>query len=279
MLSVDLVVGEKTDFNLQKVDPFFTDSTGMYYHEFEKKLETLDGKNSETANCIEKFLVESEKSWFNDFRNAKLGRLKNYPYAHSARSSLRSAPASESNLALGRVDAFEMQSDEERDSISVEDEFLLGKDYKPPTGVRKWMQIRLGDWPLYAFFIALGQIMAANSYQITLLTGEVGQTASKLYVIASIYLATSICWWILFRRFASVLSLSLPFFFYGLAFILIGVSPYATGSSRTWIQNMGTAFYTVASSSGALFFALNFADEGGAQIKAWVFRACVIQGK
>ena len=171
-----------------------------------------------------------------------------------------------------------MDSDSENDSHSMADEFLLGKDYKPPTGVRKWMQIRIGDWPAYAFLLALGQIMAANSYQITLLTGEVGQTASKLYVVASIYLTTSVCWWMLFRRFASRLSLSLPFFFYGLAFILIGLAPYTSGSGRTWIQNMGTAFYALASSSGALFFALNFGDEGGAQIKAWVFRACVIQG-
>jgi alpha-1,3-glucan synthase len=154
------------------------------------------------------------------------------------------------NLPIGGADeGFELHSSDDGDAGSMEDEFLLGKDYVPPTGVRKWMQVKVGDWPLYAFFIALGQIMAANSYQITLLTGEVGQTASKLYVIASIYLATSICWWILFRRFASILALSLPFFFYGLAFVLIGLSPYTTfgSASRVWIQNMGTAFYTVAS--------------------------------
>ena len=278
MLSVDLVVGENTDFKLQKVDPFFTDGTGMFYHEFEHKLETLNGKNSESTNCIEMYLVEAEKSWFNSFRNAKLGRLKNDPYSHSARSSFQSRSVSARNLATGAEGEFEMHSDDERDSGSLEDEFLLGKDYKPPTGISNWLSIRVGDWPVYAFLIALGQIMAANSYQITLLTGEVGQTASKLYVVASIYLATSICWWILFRRFPAVVSLSLPFFFYGLAFILIGLAPYSSGSGRAWIQNMGTAFYAVASSSGALFFALNFGDEGGAQIKAWVFRACVIQG-
>ncbi|KAL8957027.1 MAG: hypothetical protein Q9193_005596, partial [Seirophora villosa] len=36
--------------------------------------------------------------------------------------------------------------------------------------------------------------------------------------------------------------------------------------------------YAIASSSGSIFFALNFGDEGGAPIKAWVYRACVIQG-
>ena len=34
----------------------------------------------------------------------------------------------------------------------------------------------------------------------------------------------------------------------------------------------------MASSSGSIFFALNFGDEGGAPVKAWVYRACVIQG-
>jgi alpha-1,3-glucan synthase len=42
------------------------------------------------------------------------------------------------------------------------------------------MQMRIGDWPLYSFFLAFGQIIAANSYQITLLSGEVGQTAEAL---------------------------------------------------------------------------------------------------
>lgn len=270
MLSVNLVVGEKKDFKLQKVDPFFTDSTGVFYHAFEKKLETLDGKNSETTNCIEEFLVESEKKWFNNFRNAKLGRSSQI---HSARSSRRS-----SFVHPHDEDSFEMNSDSNSEGHSVADEFLLGKDYKPPTGIRKYMQVRIGDWPAYAYVVAMGQIMAANSYQITLLTGEVGQTATKLYIIASIYLVTSVCWWMLFRRFASRLSLSLPFLFYGLAFLLIGVSPYTSPSGRLYINYIGAALYAVASSSGALFFALNFGDEGGAQIKAWVFRACVIQG-
>ena len=44
------------------------------------------------------------------------------------------------------------------------------------------------------------------------------------------------------------------------------------------MQNLGTAMYAVASSSGSIFFALNFGDEGGAPVKAWVYRACVIQG-
>lgn len=141
------------------------------------------------------------------------------------------------------------------------------------------MQTRLGDWPVYSLLLAFGQIIAANSYQITLLTGEVGQAAGKLYVIASIYLLTSIMWWFVFQKFKSVYVLSLPFLFYGLAFFFIGMAPFAsTVSGRGWVQNVATGLYATASSSGSIFFALNFGDEGGAPVKDWVYRACIIQG-
>lgn len=108
-----------------------------------------------------------------------------------------------------------------------------------------------------------GQIIAANSYQITLLNGTVGESANKLYVIASIYLATSLGWWLLYRRLQTVSVVSLPFFFYGLAFFLVGISPLVPISSSTnWIHNAATGSYALASSSGALYFAVNFADEG-----------------
>jgi alpha-1,3-glucan synthase len=44
------------------------------------------------------------------------------------------------------------------------------------------------------------------------------------------------------------------------------------------MQSFATAMYATASSSGSIFFALNFGDEGGSPVKTWVFRACVIQG-
>ena len=275
MLSINSVVGEKNDFYLQKVDPFFTDSNGEFYHTFEKKLEGLNASNSDTANSIEEFLVKSEKKWFENYRNAKLGRYN----VHSARSSFTLYRDSRAASIAPSSDDEHEHHEDEADPNSLANQFLLGKDYVAPTGLRKWMQVRIGDWPVYAFLLGLGQIISANSYQITLLTGEVGQTASKLYVIASIYLVTSLCWWFLFRRFSSLVCLSLPWFFYGLAFIFIGTAHYAsTAAGRGWVQNVGTAFYAVASSSGSIFFALNFGDEGGAQVKAWVFRACVIQG-
>ena len=278
MLSIDTIVGDKTDYNLQKVDPFFTDTTGEFYRDFEHRLDGLSGANSDKT-CIEEYLVKSEKKWFDSFRDAKLGR---YHYA-STRSSFdvsgihttdASRAASMLNNNEGHVSDSDMTSYHE-----IKDEFLLGKDYTPPSGLRNYMQLRVLDWPVYSFFLAFGQIIAANSYQITLLTGEVGQPASKLYVVASIYLVTSICWWLLFRRFQSRLALSLPFGFYGLAFLFIALAHFSPNSNtRGWIQNVGTAWYAVASSSGSIFFGLNFGDEGGAPQKTWMLRACIIQG-
>ena len=55
----------------------------------------------------------------------------------------------------------------------------------------------------------------------------------------------------------------MPFAFYGFAFFLLGLAPYArTTVGRGWVQNVATAFYAMASSSGAFFFSLNFGSEG-----------------
>ncbi|KAJ5202082.1 uncharacterized protein N7498_006745 [Penicillium cinerascens] len=273
VLSLDSVVGNKKDFKLQKVDPFFTDGTGEYYHHFEQKLEGLNGSNSEGDLCIEEFLVKSEQEWFDRFRNAKLGRHHpKSPTPSIFRSRHSPSPAGEYDDALSHISLSDNYD-------SDGDEFLLGKDYVPPTGLRKWMQIKIGDWPVYSIFLALGQVIAANSYQITLLTGEVGESAEKLYGIATTYAITSVCWWMVYRYFKSVVCLSTPWFLYGLAFLLIGSAHWQSNSfNRGWIQNIGSGCYAAASSSGSIFFASNFGDEGGAPVETWIFRACVIQG-
>ena len=272
VLSVDTIVGDKKDFKLQKVEPFFTDSTGEYYRVFEGRLQGLNGSNSESHLCIEEFLEKSEKKWFDKFRDARLGLNNNNNSQFFKGKRFSTSVESLSND----------ESDSRDSAIYVTkegDEFLLGKDYVPPTGIKKWMQVRIGDWPVYSLFLGLGQIIAANSYQITLLTGEVGQTPEKLYGIATTYLVTSIIWWFIFRYFKSVVCLSLPWFFYGLAFTLIGVSHWESNEfNRGWIQNVASGAYAAASSSGSLFFALNFGDESGAPVREWVFRACMIQG-
>ena len=106
-------------------------------------------------------------------------------------------------------------------------------------------------------------MIAANSFQLTLLTDQTTESATQLYVLSSIYLVTSLVWWIVFRRFQAIYCLSLPFYIYALAFFLIGLPSFSPfQNTRGWINNVGTGFYAFASASGSLYFSLNFADEG-----------------
>ncbi|KAJ9634222.1 hypothetical protein H2199_009052 [Coniosporium tulheliwenetii] len=248
------VVGEKHDYNLQKVEPFFTDPNKEYYHQFEKKLEDLTGKNSESQMCIEEFLKKSEKKWFNRYRHAQLGRSP-------ASSIFRVKRSSREPSVYDHEGAYSNSDNGEE----VTNQFLIDKDYVPPSGLKAFLLRRIGDWPLYSIALAFVR--------------EIGQSAEKLYVVATIYLFASIMWWFVFRGFKSMYALSIPFAFYGVAFFLVGMTPFVKSvSGRGWTQNVATGFYAVAASSGSVFFALNFGDEGGAPITSWVYRACVIQG-
>lgn len=257
-LSTETVMDEKKN-QPQDLMPFFTDPTGLYYKTFNKKLDALSGSTSESALCIEEYLEKSEKQWF--------GRL------HDVKMSRTNTP----NASRGPTPAGSIYEGVETDESVAQ--FLLPDNYQAPTGIKRVMMYKFGDWPVYSILLALGQILAANSYQITLISGQVGQTAGQLYAIASIYLATTMIWWYIFRRFAAVWCLSLPWVFYGLAFWLLAFAPYGSSTFATgWVQNVATGMYAVASSSGSLFFAQNFGSLGSAPVKDWAFRACAIQG-
>jgi alpha-1,3-glucan synthase len=238
-LSYDSVAGGREDFALQKVDPAFTDASGMYLKEFEKKLEHLGAKSSENLLCIEENLMKSEKNFFKDYREAKMGisTPKNSSRAPSLMGSRPVTPVGSffEHSAHGSVDSIPHEN--------LLNEFPLGAGYKPPTGLSLWLLYRVGDWPVYSILLALGQIISANSYQITLLIGEVGETALQLYVIATIYAVSSIGWWLLFRRLKSVYCLSIPFILYGAAFLCIGLAPFfgsfARGVSSLFVRDFG----------------------------------------
>ena len=125
------------------------------------------------------------------------------------------------------------------------------------------LSIRLGDWPLYSFFLAFAQVISVNSYQIVLLSGETNQKPEKLYMVAGTYIATSLLWWAMERNFKSVYALSIPWAFFGLAFLMLGVAPFI-GDWRVAeaVTNTATCMYAAGASSGSLAFALNFGDEG-----------------
>ena len=127
------------------------------------------------------------------------------------RHSRVSSVVSVNSLAPSEED--EQDAVDGRDGPDRDDEFLLGAGYKPPKGLKKFLSIRLGDWPIYSFILAAGQILAANSYQIVLLAGEAGQTATQLYIVSGSYGVTSLLWWLMFRRLQALYALSLPWFF------------------------------------------------------------------
>ncbi|KAL1964870.1 hypothetical protein VTN77DRAFT_6372 [Rasamsonia byssochlamydoides] len=130
-------------YSLQKVSPFFTDANNEYARSFQRKLEKLNGKNSEDQLCIEEFLEKSEKDWFNRYRDVKLDK------------SPASMPAS-SVFRLKITGASPPQTPR-RASINgkqVVDQFLLLKDYVLSSGLKRLLLRRIGDWPVYSILLA-----------------------------------------------------------------------------------------------------------------------------
>lgn len=144
LVSVDDITKEKQHYNLQKVDPFFTDVNNEYADKFEKKLADLNGKNSEDQLCIEEFLEKSEKDWFNRYRDVKLGKSPLPSPASSVfRFKVHEAGRSETPPITGPG------------AGSNAGQFLLPNDYVPPTGLKRFMLMKLGDWPVYSIFLAI----------------------------------------------------------------------------------------------------------------------------
>lgn len=106
--------------------------------------------------------------------------------------------------------------------------------------------------------------MAANSYQIVLLTGGSGaDQTTKLYIVGAIYKVASCLWWTMLRnmspRYVTLVASAL----YKLGFIIVGLTPLIGNIvGRQWARNIAAGIYPTASASGSLFFALNFGDEG-----------------
>ncbi|KAI1946355.1 Cell wall alpha-1,3-glucan synthase ags1 [Ophidiomyces ophidiicola] len=268
-LSWDSLVGKKKDFHLQQVDPCFNDETGEFTERFVRRLTNLNGRTSYTSLCIEDFLIECKKEWFGRIREAQ---LEGNQCATMPKGRETPGPSTSSVYSLDETLRPEMPEDQEK-GYSFVDRPLSNQWFK------RLMMMRCGDWPLYSFVLAFGQVIAANSYQITLITGEIGQSGEKLYAVATVYLCGSLAWWLTFRLYKSVISLSVPFFFYGMSFLFIGAAQLVhTEITARWLQNVGVGCYTFAAASGSVFFALNFGDEGGASVKDWVFRSCTIQG-
>ena len=147
VLSLASIVGEKKDFGLQKVIPTFTDANGKYAKVFTKKLDQLSGRSSEGQLCIEEHLLKYQKKWLGKFHDAKLGRPTTPPSTAPSmfRVKRNSVPPS-----VVEADSVVPSENEKPD-----DEFLLGEEYAPPTGIRRIVVLKIGDWPIYSILLAL----------------------------------------------------------------------------------------------------------------------------
>ena len=269
LLSLDGVTSGRRDYSLQKVELDFTDSQGEYYKKFETLLQQkLTAKASENDLVIEDFLKISEKEWSARYRAEKLAKPRSRsgsPALPEHRSSTPHASFDAQRPSLSQSHRYSARSMSSAYSgASMDDEFLLGENHVRPSVLIRWLQIRIFDWPIYCILLALGQIMAANSYQIVLLTGGSGADQTlKLYIIGAIYIVASCLWWTLYRTMSPRYVTSVPFALYGLGFIIVGLAPLIGNLvGRRWARNIAAGMYATASASGSLFFALNFGDEG-----------------
>ncbi|KAJ1559098.1 Cell wall alpha-1,3-glucan synthase ags1, partial [Cladochytrium tenue] len=137
--------------------------------------------------------------------------------------------------------------------------------------IARAVQYRFGSWPVYVFIMAFGQLIAANSYQIVLLTGNSTYSDLFFYIVGSIFVGGTVVWCLLFRWLRSYQLLSLPFIVYGLAFLLATQSWHGLG-----FENSAIWLYTFASSSGPLYLFLNFGEDVGTFTYVWAVRALSI---
>lgn len=214
LLSLHAVAGHQSTYGLQKVDPNFTDSGSVYFNSFERMLNGINGKTSEDKFCIEKYLTQSEKRWFAQRHRAKLGRLS----SSTPTSSVFRMPMSTGGRSN---DGDSIRQGSITTSTGNED-FLLGDDYVPPTGIKKFFQTKVGDWPIYTFllaFVSIDQTAVLSCLLIPYRAKSLPRTLTKL--LFSLV------------RMASLLTsfIQLP------AYIL--VHPYAGGSSiADWLLSM-----------------------------------------
>lgn len=132
---------------LQNLTPLFLDPDQRYEDNFKEKIRALNGKNSEDRLCIEEFLLESEKAWFAKLRAAELRK-----------ASLAGAPNQRQEVAKKKA---------------IRDEFGLGDKHKPPTGLKRVLRIKIGEWPVYSFLLAfVRESTPASNKRLIVLTSK-----------------------------------------------------------------------------------------------------------
>lgn len=113
-----------------------------------------------------------------------------------------------------------------------------------------------------------------------LLSGSNGETNIQLYIIGAVFFGASVVWYLLFRFKPAIWVLSLPWFFFSVAFLLIGLPAVSKSllPAHDILSSVATWAYAVASAAAFAFFGLNFGEEAGAATEVWILRACIVQG-
>jgi alpha-1,3-glucan synthase len=106
-------------------------------------------------------------------------------------------------------------------------------------------------------------MLSATSFQITLLSGQNWQEDWQLYILGGIFLVASAIWYGMFRLKPSVWILTAPWFFFAIAFFLIGLPSISNvfEPQHALISGIATWSYAVASAAAFTFFGLNFGEE------------------
>ncbi|KAF8522241.1 glycoside hydrolase family 13 and glycosyltransferase family 5 protein [Hysterangium stoloniferum] len=275
--SIASIVDEKTDSPLNKAIATFTDADGEVVQDFVLKLQDLSTDNSKGDLSIEKFLTKSEEKFFDRVRRDRLSSAASI--RSSNQSILESRPTSPTNFSS-------IYHQEGGTAYNTQDYSGPLMNHDPAldgvvmTKTQIALQREIGGWPLYTIILALGQMLGATSFQITLLSGQNWQNNLQLYVLGGIFLVASGVWYTLFRLKPSIYVLAFPWIFYGVAFFLIGlpsISHIFVTKSQI-VTNVATWCYAIASAAAFLYFGLNFGEEAGAATEVWTLRACVVQG-
>ncbi|PLW49252.1 hypothetical protein PCASD_02635 [Puccinia coronata f. sp. avenae] len=275
--SINLIMEEHgAESPLNQALEGFTDENGKVTQEFISKLYELNSNNSKGDLCIAEYLVAAEKAYFKNVKDDKLAQAKSLYDSISLKGTRRPISRAFSEWSVMK---HATENDDEEDGMESEDPLTT------PAELNQW-QIRLQKvyfgWPVYTILLAFGQVLGATSFQLSLLGGTSSQRTFDLYIIGAVNIIGSVCWYILNSVKPATWSLSLPWFCFGMAFLLIGL-PSLSFSMKVYairhpLSLLASSFYSFASAAGFLFFSTNFGEEAGGGTDTWVYRACVVQG-
>ncbi|EPY51942.1 alpha-1,3-glucan synthase Mok11 [Schizosaccharomyces cryophilus OY26] len=281
-LSIASVRSNLRDFSLTKVPRKFDDEDGKALSVFAERLQYLNPKSSLTELCIDHFIMKCTRKYFTEVKRLQLGSLKpeklHFFNDVTVTSSINSLPELvRSEDVHNSLNENEISKEALQPQDKEEAEYVY--EFEQYYGCRKLLQYQVFGWPIYTIILALGQILAVTSFQLSLLSGSSEQSVNFLYIVCGIYVVSTFFWYVMHCLVPSIHCLALPFIVYGLAFFFVGlVSFEKLGDTRIWLARIATCIYAAASGSQALFFSLNFGDEGNYDVLYWVIRACFIQG-